>query len=88
MLLKYEIYTKNNEYVDGFVTYCRIRTVPCVFSHLLEIRCDNHAELLLMIVICSPFTEEGMYSRYTFITALVSSGNKTAFLPLCSPGPC
>lgn len=87
-LLKDEIYTKNNEYVDGFVTYCRIRMVTCVFSNLLEMHCDKHAELLLMIVICSRFTQEEIYSRYAFITALVSSGNKTAFVPLCSQVSC
>lgn len=82
--MKYEIYTKNNEQVDASMTYCSIRTVTWVFSCLLEMRCDKHAELLLMIVICSPFTQEEIYSRYTSITALVSSGNKKTFLLLCS----
>lgn len=64
------------------MTYCRIRAVTCVFSHLLEIHRDKHAEI--MIVICSPLTQEEIHSRYAFITALVSPGNKAAFLPVHS----
>jgi len=71
-LLKYEIHTKNNEYVDGSMTYCRNIAVTSVFSHLLEIHLHKHTEI--MVVICSPLTQE-IHSRYTFITALVSPGN-------------